>query len=245
MFSRSQQIHHYRWMLVYICLTYGIVNYQFYKSDQIKLTQLNNLIHKLDNLQYFIMIGLLLLINIISKEPHVMISGATYSPTVFSLFHCLNYFKENLLPFLPIGANSTNKSNNASNTNTNTNTNNNVLKNQIRNIISKFIINYNELFLTIAQVFEITCCLRNGIISLPTTILGIVFKLEWNKFLKIAGIIIYIKFFQLRYNSNERIQFLFNKVLNQMENNLLYLNPQLNQFYPRIKNIVIQLIKYI
>lgn len=231
MFSRTNQIYHYRWMLIYICLTYGIVNYQFYKSDQIKLGQLNKMISKLDNLQYFIMIAILLLINLFSWEPNVMISGSTYSPTVFSLFHCLNYFKENLLPFLPLGRGA--------------GSNRSSVKNQIRNMINKFIINYNELFLTIAQIFEIICCLRNGILSLPMTILGIIFQFEWNKILKIIGILTYIKFFQLRYNSNKRVQFLFQKILTQLEMNLGYLNPQLNQIYPIVKNFIINLIKYL
>lgn len=172
-------------LLFNISATYGIVLYQFYKSGQLQLN-LRNLrqnIKTLDNLQYFIMLTSLLCCSILSDS--IVINGATYSPVIYSLFHCLNYFKENLLPFFPI---------------------NSTLKTVINNNFTKFISTYNDQFLSMAQVFEIICSLRSGLFSLPISLLKLLVSFNIVSISNLIAIIIYVWFFKLRYLHNDRIR---------------------------------------
>lgn len=190
-FSFKSQLYHYTILTIFISFTYGIVLYQFFKSGQLKINTLRIQLRKLDNLQYFIISIVLAIFAIFTNN---ILSMAIYSPIIFSIFHCLNYFKENLLPFLPIQT---------------------ILKNTISNKIDFFITNYNQQCLQLAQYCEIICCVKNGMYELPIqiikdTIMGKIFLIDS----KIILIIIYVYFFKLRYIQNEQ----YKLILIQMEN---------------------------
>lgn len=195
-FSLIKQRYHYRMILFYISMTYGIVLYQFYKSGQLQLnfTNLHKNLKTLDNLQYFFMLTSLLVCSWIGNG--IMVSGSTYSPVIFSLFHCLNYFKENLLPFLPIQP---------------------ILKNVANNSITMFISNYNEQFLTMAQVFEVICTLRSGLISLPVCIGKLLFSFNSANITNIIALTTYVWFFKLRYLQSESVRLLFSQYVQRAD----------------------------
>ncbi|CCF57743.1 hypothetical protein KAFR_0D00960 [Kazachstania africana CBS 2517] len=207
LFSISSQKYHYKMILANISITYAIVLYQFYKSGQLKLNSWENFrknLKTLDNLQYFSMLTILLLCSLFNDS--VIINGSTYSVVIFSLFHCLNYFKENLLPFLPIQV---------------------LLKNVINERINNFIIHYNEQFLTIAQLFEIICCLRTGLINLPINLIKLVITRNFQiSIAKIIANLSYIWFFKLRFIQNKQIPVILNGVVSRIDG---YLDNVLNE----------------
>ncbi|EDO18853.1 hypothetical protein Kpol_1023p22 [Vanderwaltozyma polyspora DSM 70294] len=194
--SIENQNFHYSMALLYISLTYAIVLYQFYKSGQLKFNYLIFLkqLKKLDNLQYFLMLSILFVCSNFGS----MVNGSLYSPVIFSLFHCLNYFKENLLPFLPI---------------------NNILKNIINNNITNFIQNYNGYFLQMAQFFEIICALRSGLISLPIKLIKSILLFNFNSknISSIISLCCYIWFFKLRFQQSQSMKNLFNHSLSKVD----------------------------
>ncbi|CCC72016.1 hypothetical protein NCAS_0J00370 [Naumovozyma castellii] len=222
-FSIASQKYHYRMILLNISITYGIVLYQFLKSGQLKLTWSNirENVRTLDNLQYFIMLSTLFICSILSGGK-VSITGASYAPVIFSIFHCLNYFKENLLPFLPISPQ---------------------LKSVLNRRITLFLANYNEKFLTMAQTFEIMCALRVGLFGLPMTLLKIIFNFHWNNLLSLIVIANYVIFFKLRLLQSESMKLLLNQVILRVDNYLLA-SPNMMQFQPfwlRYKQLVARL----
>ncbi|CAB4254140.1 similar to Saccharomyces cerevisiae YLR064W PER33 Protein that localizes to the endoplasmic reticulum with some nuclear pore complex association [Maudiozyma barnettii] len=205
LFSVRSQIYHYKMSLFYISITYGIVLYQFYKSGQLKMdtTSLRHKIKTLDNLQYFIMLTALWICSVMTDS--IVLNGVTYSPVIYSLFHCLNYFKENLLPFLPI---------------------NSSLKNLINNNITRFISSYNAQFLAMAQVIEIICSLRSGLIDLPMALFRFLTRFNLTSILKLWSIVIYIWFFKLRYLQNAKIREITAQYIQQLDQLLVTKLPQ-------------------
>ncbi|CCH59862.1 hypothetical protein TBLA_0C00460 [Henningerozyma blattae CBS 6284] len=197
-YSRDLQRYHYKFLLLNISLTYAIVLYQFYKSDQLNSKNIRTQLRKLDNLQYFLILTILF---IISFFFNIVLSGAIYSPVIFSLFHCLNYFKENLLPFLPYLSK--------------------IVKITINNKISGFISSYNEIFLQMAQTLEILCGLRCGLINLPILILKF-FTIEFGSpivLIHIFTVFSYVWFFKLRLIQSQHFKtvlFHLNNKFNQM-----------------------------
>ena len=185
-FSRRSQLYHYKMLLFSIAVTYGIVLYQYFKSGQLRLNaeSLKRNIKTLDNLQYFVMISILFICTMLSDTAAV--EGATYSPTIYALFHCLNYFKENLLPFIPVAT---------------------AVKNTINSYITFFISKYNEQFLSMAQVFELMGCLRAGLLNLPVNLLQLALTpFNLRSILGVVSIAVYVWFFKLRYVQSEKIR---------------------------------------
>ena len=214
--SYESQRHHYSMVLLYISITYAIVLYQFYKSGQLKIFEYKSLLKQvksLDNLQYFLILSVLF----VCSSFGTMINGSLYSPVIFSLFHCLNYFKENLLPFLAL---------------------NSVLKNVVNNNITSFISNYNSNFLQMAQFFEIICCLRVGLLSLPINFLKltVLFRFNSRTISNIIACSCYICFFKLRFLQSQSTKLLLNQSLIKIE---ALIPLQFHQQWHLFKNLVV------
>lgn len=196
--SKQNQLSCYRRSLFYISITYAIVLYQFFKSDQLKFNfkLLRQEIKKLDNLQYFSMLFILFILS----QFNIIISGSLYSPVIFSIFHFLNYFKENLLPFLPLIPLS--------------------LKNLLNSKITVFIQNYNGFFLQMAQVFEITCGLRVGLFLVPFNIFLLLIR-RANVSFEVVGTTLagltYMWFFKLRYLQSESMRQIFKQYVLRLD----------------------------
>ncbi|CCK72650.1 Per33p KNAG_0L00270 [Huiozyma naganishii CBS 8797] len=209
-FSVQSQRLHYGWILFYVTATYGIVLYQFYKSGQLQWSTLSENLAQMDNLQYFLVFSVLLTLFLISKG-HAMLSNATYSPAIFALFHSLNYFKENLLPFLPLRQH---------------------MKSGANQIITVFISRYNGPFLVMAQVFEIVCAVRCAVLKLPLAVLSL-------RLYSVATALAYLKFFQLRYKQNSTLRKLFDeRVLTTVDALVATRVPQWTPLWGSVKNKV-------
>ncbi|AJV55569.1 Per33p [Saccharomyces cerevisiae YJM1342] len=196
--SKQNQLSCYKRSLFYISVTYAIVLYQFFKSDQLKFnfTLLRQEMKKLDNLQYFAMLFILFLLS----QFNIIISGSLYSPVIFSIFHFLNYFKENLLPFLPLIPLN--------------------LKNLLNSKITVFIQNYNGFFLQMAQVFEIICGLRVGLFLVPFNFFLLLVR-RANVSFEVVGTMLagltYVWFFKLRYLQSESMRQIFKQYVLRLD----------------------------
>lgn len=205
-YSFASQKYHYTRILFYISATYAIVLYQFYKSGQLQLGQLRPQLRRLDNLQYFCMLAVLYLCSLSGS----MVSGALYSPVIFSLFHCLNYFKENLLPFLPVTP---------------------LVRAVVNNKIARFIGNYNERFLQMAQVFEIMCGCRSGLLGLPVSLFRVLVRFSAQNAASVGAMLTYVWFFKLRYLQSESMRLIVGQYVARID---LYVNTRLS---PQVASI--------
>lgn len=142
----------------------------------------------------------MLFILFILSQFNIIISGSLYSPVIFSIFHFLNYFKENLLPFLPLLPHN--------------------LKNLLNSKITVFIQNYNGFFLQMAQVFEIICGLRAGLFLLPFNLFLLVIR-RTNVSFEVIGTILagltYLWFFKLRYLQSESMRQIFKQYVLRLD----------------------------
>lgn len=204
-FSSSSQRYHYSRVLFYVMITYGIVLYQFYKSGQLKRQTFLVQLRQLDNLQYFCMVATLYVCSCVGS----IVNGALYSPVIFALFHCCNYFKENLLPFLPIQP---------------------ILKNALNQKITFFIQRYNEKFLQMAQVFEIMCGVRSGLLGLPVEIVLLLMSLDVKRIASVVALLTYLVFFKLRYLHSETLRALTREYVYKVDS---YVHSSLPNFVPR------------
>lgn len=191
-YSFAAQRYHYTRILFYISATYAIVLYQFYKSGQLQLGQLRPQLRRLDNLQYFCMLGALYVCSLAGS----MVSGALYSPVIFSLFHCLNYFKENLLPFLPVTP---------------------LVRAVVNNRIAQFIGDYNERFLQMAQVFEIMCGCRSGLLSLPLALFRVLVRFSTQSVASVVALLVYVWFFKLRFEQSETMRLIVRQYVGRID----------------------------
>lgn len=199
MYSYRSQRYHYTRLLFYISGTYAIVLYQFYKSGQLKVSNLLPQLRRLDNLQYFCMLALLFVCSLTGAT----VSGALYSPVIFSLFHCLNYFKENLLPFLPLTP---------------------LVKAVVNNKIQLFIQNHNERYLQMAQVFEIMCGFRSGLFGLPLALVRLLIRFSARNIASVVAMLGYVWFFKLRLQQTRSIQSILAQFIYKLDS---YVNTRL------------------
>lgn len=213
-FSTAGQNYHYTRVLFYISITYGIVLYQFYKSGQLEMGKIVRQLQNLDNLQYFCVLTVLYLCSL----NNAMVNGSLNSPIIFSFFHSLNYFKENLLPFLPVKP---------------------LLRAVINNNIGNFIENYNGKCLKTAQVFEIICGIRSGLIGLPIATIKLLFKFNSEAFTTEIALLTYVWFFKLRYNQCESIRTMLSQFTYLADSTIhARLPPQVGYKWQACKNLI-------
>lgn len=225
-FSVNSQRYHYNRTLLYIIITFGIVLYQFIRSKQLNFNNFWLNLQKLDNLQYFTLYSILYGLNVISGGK-IILNGGIMSPTIFAIFHVLNYFKENLLPYM-----------------------NMIPQRQLISVwINQFITQSNEKCLIMAQSWEIIIMFRYLIMNLPIILLKFILKLVFKQKIdmfnmgQIIMIISYIKFIRWRYLANKQYAMIFNEMLKRVE--ILIRQYGYGQFLPiwyQLKEIVIKYI---
>ena len=159
-----------------------------------------------------------------------MLNGGIISPAIFSLFHILNYFKENLLPYLYMIPQ----------------------RSMISSLITMFISNYNEKCLILAQTWEIILMFRYVIMSVPMIFLRILINLIiFQKFDglslgRLVMILSYIKFIKWRYVANKQFSMIFNEMVRRIELLLnQYANGQLVFLLPLWNQTKQIIVKYI
>ena len=229
LFSVNDQRYHYNRSLLYIIISFGIVLYQFVRSKQLNASNFFINLYKLDNLQYFTLYSILYLLNNLSGQK-IMLNGGIISPAIFSLFHILNYFKENLLPYLYMIPQ----------------------RSMISSLITMFISNYNEKCLILAQTWEIILMFRYVIMSVPMIFLRILINLIiFQKFDglslgRLVMILSYIKFIKWRYVANKQFSMIFNEMVRRIELLLnQYANGQLVFLLPLWNQTKQIIVKYI
>lgn len=199
-FNGSNQKYHYNRSLIYVLITYGIVLYQFIRSKQLNVSNYMMNLYKMDNLQYFTLYLTLYVLNVMSSGK-ILLNGGMLSPTIFALFHVLNYFKENLLPSLTMIPQ----------------------RIMIGSLITGFIRQYNEKCLLVAQSWEIILMFRYLFMSLPTTVGKLIIVLLFQQRLdfvsmgKLIMIIVYCRFIRWRYVANQPFSRMFNGMLQKID----------------------------
>lgn len=223
-FSVTSQRFHYRRSLLYILITYGIVLYQFIRSKQLHWGNFVTSLKKLDNLQYFTLYLMLYLLQFISGGK-IILNGGIISPTIFALFHVLNYFKENLLPYLTMIPQ----------------------HNTLSLLIGQFIKRYNEKCLLVAQSWEIILMFRYLVMSVPMQLMSVLGNLIiFQRFQlislgKLVMVVVYIRFIRWRYLANSQFASIFNEMIRRLEMLLVQIsNGQFLPIWNRIKQTIIK-----
>ncbi|AMD20205.1 HDL539Cp [Eremothecium sinecaudum] len=212
-FAQSSFRKQYSSVLFYIIITYGIVLYQFYKSGQLKVSTLKSQLQTLDNLQYFVMTSILW-----CCSGAKVISMAMLSPVIFALFHSLNYFKENLLPFLPLHP---------------------LLKTFLADKITFFITNYNEKCLMLAQNSEFITLLQ-VIMLLPIDFFSLLWRFNVTNLLKLTAVATYAWFFKLRYMQSPQMKAIVHQYDIKADQLFQQRAPQLTLKWQGIKSLLIR-----
>lgn len=127
-------IGNYQWSIGSIIVTYLIVIRQTYKGQSISVlfSQPTKLVRD-ENIQYLV---LAILLRLFSSPVYGGVNTITLQPfCIFAMFHSLQYFRNNLLPFISVIEPST--------------------RQQVSSKITSFVKNYHETCLTIAANMEL------------------------------------------------------------------------------------------
>lgn len=181
--------------MLYTVISYGIVLHQYVKSKQLRFqwSNLKQQIRQLDNLQYFTLSIVLLICSLSGGKT---LTQTESSMVIYSLFHALNYFKENVLPFIPM---------------------NPMLKGSLSNKISYFITNFNGSFFHAAVMSElVTMC--KVCLMLPIQLISVLITFNAKSLFTLLSIWAYAIFFKLRYNQSEQMRLLCNQNQMMIEN---------------------------
>ncbi|AGO11489.1 AaceriABR219Wp [[Ashbya] aceris (nom. inval.)] len=217
-FRQAAIRYQYGSILFYVAVTYGIVLYQFYKSGQLKPSTLKVQIRTLDNLQYFVLTLVLW-----TCRHAKIISTATMSPVIFALFHSINYFKESLLPLLPLQA---------------------ATKTALAGRISFFITNYNERFLMIAQNSEFVTLVQ-VLLLLPVDCTVLLLRFTTTNLLKVLAVVTYAWFFKLRYLQSPQMKAMVHTYDVRADQLVRQSLPQLLPYWLHVKHLVLRFFKVI
>ncbi|AET37739.1 Per33p Ecym_1517 [Eremothecium cymbalariae DBVPG len=217
-FKQASIRHQYGSVLFYVFITYGIVLYQFYKSGQLKPSTVKSQLRTLDNLQYFVMTFVLW-----CCKNSKIISTATLSPVIFALFHSLNYFKENLLPALPLQP---------------------AMKNLLTTRIAFFIANYNEQCLMIAQNSEFITLVQ-VIVLLPIDFFWLLIRFNIQNLLKFVAVATYLWFFKLRYVQSPQMKAIIDQYDLKADQLFQQNAPQLSVQWQKLKQLLIRFFRLI
>lgn len=215
----SKSLKFYRFDFFSIIITYIIVIKQIHFKDATTIKSLNwkKLIRD-ENIQYFLMAIYFYMIS----YPLGRLMGSLYSYNIFSLFHVLNFFQNNLLHYLPISLQ---------------------LQQTINNRINRFTVNYNQLALMVAANSEIFI-LFNVFMYLPIYLLKFYTKF-FQLIVSILTLAVVVIFLKLRFNSNN----FTNTIIKQYDYRIsafLHSQPQLvqlSQYYLSLKQTVIAFLK--
>lgn len=212
LFGFGNAEYHYRWSLVYLSITYGIVLYQFVKGGQLgfQLSTIRKRLHELDTLQYFV---LLMSLYFLSFGGFIDLNILN-SLHIYSFFHCINYFKDNLLPFIsviPLGT-----------------------RTALTRNITSFIESSNRLCLKVAHDFEMCCVLSLSVRALYYAVAMMTADTKC----RFIGALIYVWFFKLRYIQNQQLRSdVDSKVVMVESSPYLRMYPSVQQLWYRTKTV--------
>lgn len=204
----------HRKILICMVISYGIVLHQYVKSKQLTFqwANLKQQIRQLDNLQYFTLSVVLLTCSLGGGKT---LSGTESSMAIYSLFHALNYFKENVLPFIPI---------------------NPMLKGSLSNKITSFITTYNAAFFQVAVSLELGAMFK-WFPTLPIRLLVLLVRFDASSLFTLLSIWTYATFFKLRYNQSEQMRILCNERQVALEQLIATRVPALMDKYLGVKHL--------
>lgn len=218
LFGVKNTQYHYRCCLAYLTVTYGIVLYQFVKSGQLdfQFATIRRRLLELDTLQYFV---LLTSLYILSYGGFIDLNILN-SLHIYSFFHCLNYFKENLLPFISLIPVQTRTTLNQS--------------------ITFFIESSNRLCLRIAHDFEMSCVFMLSVRAIFYALSAPLYPTKC----RLIGALIYIWFFKLRYIQNEQLRKDVDDKIAMVEKApFMIQNPQLQHLWFSVRNTYLYVLK--
>lgn len=214
----SSSMKYYRFSLVNIILTYIIVIKQihFKNRTSIKSLSFKKLLND-ENCQYlFLSIWFYVVSFKLGK-----VSGSLYSFTIYSVFHFLNYFQNNILHYLPFNLQT---------------------QNLINNLITNFTTRFNQYALMLASNSEIFI-LMSLTLSSPLLLFKIFSQFIYI-LLHVMTMIIMIIFLKFRYTNN-----VFTKqILDQYDLKItqtLSTVPALHQFQPIYLNSKLSLVSFL
>lgn len=210
-FSYNQSLRYYQFSLLSIIITYLIV------IKQLKKKTFNQLVHD-ENIQYLSMA----IIYYLSSLRIGVITGSLYSFVIFSIFHILNYYKNNLLEIFISS-----------------------IQHQqiIHSKISQFVSTYNQQALLMAANAEIFLLLfgANPLVQLPMIITDI-FKFDiLSIFVRINLFLLVVIFNKFRYDSNQFTRLVVEQWDLKIQQLLLKF-PQFNSYYDYFKQLIINYI---
>lgn len=211
----SSGLKYYRFCLINIILTYIIVIKQihFKNRSSIKSLTLRTILND-ENSQYLLLSIWFYLVSFKLGK----VTGCLYSFAIYSVFHFLNYFQNNILHYLPLSL---------------------AVQNKVNNLINNFTSQFNQYALMLASNSEIFI-----LMSLTLSSPLLIFKL-FSKFtyivVHVMTMAIMVIFLKLRYSSN-----VFTKqILDQYDLKIcqtLSTVPVLHQFQPVYMNIKLSLV---
>lgn len=175
----------YRKVLLCTVIGYGIVLHQYVRSKQLRFEvgNLKKQVRHLDNLQYFLLALVLMLCSWVGGSP---VPRSLSSIVIYSLFHALNYFNQNILVYLPL---------------------NPILKTSLSNRITAFTTQYNEPFFYGALVSEFIAMVA-VYLALPSNMFSLLFTFNSGSLATLFSFWTYAVFFKLRYNDTEKLRIL-------------------------------------
>lgn len=218
LFGLGNADYHYRWSLVYLSITYGIVLYQFVKSGQLgfQLSTIRKRLHELDTLQYFV---LLMSLYFLSFGGFIDLNILN-SLHIYSFFHCINYFKDNLLPFISVIPMTS--------------------RTALTKLITDFIAQSNRMSLRIAHDFEMCCVLS---LSIRVVYYALAMLTSGTSRCRFVGALIYVWFFKLRYIQNQQLRIdVDNKVAMVESSAYLSQHPVLHNLWFQAKSLFLTII---
>lgn len=172
-FNYKQSLRYYQFSLLSILTTYLIVIKQLKKKTMVQL--IND-----ENIQYFVLAATMYL----SSLKIGVITGSLYSFVIFSIFHILNYYQNNLLEIFISSIQQ---------------------QQLIHGKISHFVSTYNQQALLMAANAEMFLLFfgANPLIQLPTIFVNLMNKDLLAVLVRINLFLVVLVFNKLRYDSNQ------------------------------------------
>ncbi|CAH2352734.1 pore membrane protein of 33 kDa [[Candida] railenensis] len=177
----SKTLFYYKITLLSVLFTYTIVLRQvhFKTFASLKAPNLRANLIKDENFHYFV----LALVFFLTSSRLGALSGSIYSFTIFSLFHSLTYFQNNILSSLPISLSS---------------------QQALNSKINNFTSSYNETALMIASQSELLL-LTSFVFTIPMTPINLL-RSPINAILNVIVFGVVVTFIKLRYDQNKYTQ---------------------------------------
>ncbi|KAK6197479.1 uncharacterized protein RJT21DRAFT_123294 [Scheffersomyces amazonensis] len=205
-FSTRLALKYYRFALLSILVTYVIVIKQiFFRNNKLQIRSVGRFVGD-DNVQYF---GLAFVLYLSSFKIGI-VSGSLYSFIIFSVFHALTYFQNNLLKVSVSSAQT---------------------QQYLNSAINQFTLNYNQQALILAANAEVILLVMSVFQIIPTIFFNLILQRDLFFFLVKLFTVAYITvFIKLRFDSNQYTKTVIQQY-DSRANEYLVRIPQLSQIY--------------